>query len=97
MLQKCEDVTMFFSDPDSHDDLSHDNDDRANEEMLALAPRLQVNPSDLWVGPVITKKGSHFNFAKFRFKCVFTITKRTVLPKSTSFAYTCTGSIERYG
>ena len=48
MLQKFEDVTMvYFSDPDSHDDFSHDNDDRANEEMLALAPRLQVNPSDL--------------------------------------------------
>ena len=47
---------VYFSDPDSHDDLSHDNDDRANEEMLALAPRLQVNPSDLQVGPVITKK-----------------------------------------
>ena len=68
MLQKCEDVTMVFSDPDSHDDLPHNNDDRANEEMLALAPRLQVNPSDLQVGPRITKKGSPFNFAKFRLR-----------------------------
>ena len=66
MLQKFQDIAMaYFSDPDSHDDLSHDNDDRANEEMLALAARLQVNPSDLQVGPPIEKKGSHFNFAKF--------------------------------
>ena len=87
----------YFSDPDSHDDFPHDNDDRANEEMLALAPRIQVNLSDLQVGPVIAKKGSHFNFAKFRFECVFTISKRTILPKSTLFTHTCTGSTERYG
>ena len=58
---KFQDVTMvYFSDPDSHDDFPHDNDDRANEEMLALAARLQVNPSDLQVGPLIRKKGITF-------------------------------------
>ena len=61
MLQKFQDIAMaYFSDPDSHDDLSHDNDDRANEEMLALAARLQVNTSDLQVGPLIRKKGITF-------------------------------------
>ena len=48
LLKQYQDVTMvYFSDPDSHDDFPHDNDDRANEEMLAVAPRLQVSPSDL--------------------------------------------------